>query len=538
MSLIPWRRTVPTAARLQASHWLPSLIGLTVLAATLGLWHLLNTQERLQIASRVALHLESVKNEITVRLESRVLALVRMAHRWEAAGQPRQAEWETDAQLYLRHYAGYLAIAWLDPRLQSRWQMPAETSGSATFPPLPEGVRMALEAARHRRQATLTPVFEWPTGEPALGINAPIFGQDEFAGFIVGVFQVQSLLDDLLRKDIAPGYGIRLTEGGQMVYHRGPPVTAALARWSQTAEVNLPDRTWRVQLWPLPEELAVIHSDLPLAVLVSGLTVALLLGFTVHWVQVARSRTRQAEQANHELANSQALAAMGQAAALIAHDLRNPLSTIKMSLQIVGKRLAGDLSETERELNQIALEQVRAMEHVLTELLLYSRPDPLRPEWLAIDRLLEGAVRLAQREIAHYQVTVATRYQPGLPTLHGDGNQLRQAFRNLIANAAQATEGKPSGARQVEIQTHIWLAGEAPAIIVEISDNGRGIPPESLAQVFDPFYTTRAQGTGLGLPIAKRIIEQHHGRLQLQAAQPGGTRAVVMLPVGPLQETS
>lgn len=513
-------------------------MGLTVLAATLGLWHLLNTQERLHIASRVALHREGVKNEIAVRMESRVLALVRMAHRWEVADQPQQVEWEADAQLYLRDYPGYRVIAWLDPGQQPRWRMPPETSESTRFPPLPEAVRMALAAARNRRQATLTPIFEWPTRGPVLGINAPIFSQNEFAGFIVGIFQVQSLLDDLLRKDIAPGYGIRITEGEQAVYHRGPPLTAALARWSQTAEVNLQDRTWQVQLWPLPEELAVMRSALPLAVLAGGVTVALLLGFTVHWAQVARSRTWQAKQANRELTNSQALAAMGQAAVMIAHDLRNPLSTIKMSLQIVGKRLANDLSETERELNQIALEQVHAMEHVLTELLLYSRPDPLRPEWLAIDRLLERAVLSAQREIAHYQVTVATRYQPGLPTLHGDGNQLRQAFCNLIVNAAQATESKPSGARQVEIQTRLYLAGEAPAIIVEISDNGRGIPPESLAQVFDPFYTTRAQGTGLGLPIAKRIIEQHHGRLQLQAAEPGGTRAVVMLPIRPLQETS
>ncbi len=534
LSLIPRRRAPPP----HVSCWLPVLIGLTVLAATLGLWYVLKTQERFHITSRVALHLEGVKNELTVRLESRVLALVRMASRWEMAGQPRQAEWETDAQLYLRHYPGYLAIAWLDPQRQPRWRMPPETSGSAGFPPLPEGVQMALETARARRQATLTPVFEWSTGEPALGVSAPIFSQDGFAGFIMGVFQVQSLFNDLLRQDIAPGYGIHITEGEQTVYHRGPPLTVDLAPWRQTAAVTLSNRTWRVKLWPLPEELAVMRSALPLAVLAGGLIVALLLGFAVHWAQVARARTRQAEQATRELASSQALAAMGQAAAMIAHDLRNPLSSIKMSLQIFSKRLAANLSETERELNQIALEQVRTMEHVLSELLLYARPDPLRPEWLAVDRLLEGAVLLAQREIALAQATVATRCQPGLPNIHGDDHQLRQAFGNLIANAAQATAGNPGGARQVEIRAGLWLAGDSPAIKVEITDNGPGIAPESLAQVFDPFYTTRAQGTGLGLPIAKRIIEQHHGRLELQAAEPSGTRAVVILPVGPLKETS
>lgn len=534
LSLIPWRRALPPLV----SRWLPVVMGITMLAATLGLWHMLKAQERFQITSRVALQLEGVKNELTVRLESRILALVRMASRWEMAGQPRQAEWETDAQLYLRHYPGYLAIAWLDPQQQPRWRMPPEAAGATPFPPWPEEVHMALETARRRHQVALTPVFVWSTGEPALGVSAPIFTQDGFAGFIMGVFQVQSLFNDLLRQDIAPGYGIRITEGEQTVYHRGPPLTAALAPWRQTAAITLPNRTWRVQLWPLPEELAVMRSDLPLAVLAGGLTVALLLGFAVHWAQVARARTRQAEQATRELASSQALAALGQAAVMIAHDLRNPLSSIKMSLQIFNRRLAANLSETERELNQIALEQVRTMEHVLAELLLYARPDPLRPEWLAVDRLLEDAVLLAQRDLALAQVTVATRWPPGLPNIHGDDHQLRQAFSNLIANAAQATAANPGGARQVEIEASPWLGGDSPAIRVAITDNGPGIPPEALAQVLEPFYTTRAQGTGLGLPIAKRIIEQHHGRLELQAAEPRGARAVVILPVGPLPETS
>ena len=96
----------------------------------------------------------------------------------------------------------------------------------------------------------------------------------------------------------------------------------------------------------------------------------------------------------------------------------------------------------------------------------------------------------------------------------------------------------PGGARQVAIEANLWLGGDSPAIRVAITDDGPGIPPEALAQVLEPFYTTRAQGTGLGLPIAKRIIEQHHGRLELQAAEPRGARAVVILPVGPLPETS
>lgn len=680
MSLIPWPLPVQAATRPRAYLWLPLLIGFIVMATAGGWWHVLITREHDHIVSRVTLHLEGVKNEITVRMESRILALVRMASRWELTSQPVEVEWQTDAQLYLRHYAGYLAIAWINPQLQVRWQTPPEvSSGLAKLAQLPAEVGIALPASRDRHQVTLTPVFEWATGDRVFLVNVPMYNKEGFGGFIVGVLQVQSLLDNLLWAGIAPGYGISIIQGDQIVYRRGPPPTEALRKWVVTAPVNLQNQTWQVDIWPLPEELAVMRSALPLAALAGGLIVAVLLASAVHWAQVAQFRAYQIEQTNRqlqtqmserrqdqerlrklsyaveqspimvvitdtrgvieyvnpkftqvtgytlgevlgkkpqilssgetppqqyqrlwetitaggewrgellnknktgeiyweriaispirnqdgvithflgemediteqkrleqeiaarnrEIADSQALAAMGGAASMIAHDLRNPLSTIKMSLQIVGKRLGDTLSETERELNQIALEQVRYMEHVLADLLTYSHPDALTLEWFTIDKLLDKAILLVQKEIGARKVMLETHYQPGLPTFHGDANKLRRAFCNLIANAAQATEGNPVEARKIEIHTRLQFKEESPAIIVAICDNGCGIPPELMEHIFDPFFTTRAKGTGLGLSIAKRIIDQHHGGIQVEALEHGGAQVVVILPVGHLEE--
>jgi signal transduction histidine kinase len=174
------------------------------------------------------------------------------------------------------------------------------------------------------------------------------------------------------------------------------------------------------------------------------------------------------------------------------------------------------------------------MEEVLADLLSYSLPDALNPEWLSMDKLLDTAVMLSQKQIEEHKVRVKTHYQPGLPLLCGDANKLRQAFVNLIANAAQATAGLEKARPALVIDARLRLPGEdGPSIQVEICDNGCGVAPEYLDKVFEPFFTTRAQGTGLGLPIAKRIIDQHRGSISLQPEPPGGTRVTVVLPLAP-----
>ncbi|MFQ5936919.1 MAG: PAS domain-containing sensor histidine kinase, partial [Acidiferrobacterales bacterium] len=191
--------------------------------------------------------------------------------------------------------------------------------------------------------------------------------------------------------------------------------------------------------------------------------------------------------------------------------------------------------EAEQELKQIALEQVRYMEELMSDLLSYSRPDALKPEWLNIDKLLEAAVILAQRHIDEHKVQVKTLYQSGLPTLHGDADKLRRAFSNLIINAVQATEGVVGRRPQVNISTQLELGEDRPRIRIEVSDNGCGVKSGREEAMFEPFFTTRAKGTGLGLAIVKRIIEQHGGFVQLRPAGTAGTCAVIVLPTGPVE---
>lgn len=215
-----------------------------------------------------------------------------------------------------------------------------------------------------------------------------------------------------------------------------------------------------------------------------------------------------------ELEQAHTLAAVGKMASMIAHDLRNPLSSIKMGLQILGKKNSVDSEES--ELHQIGLEQIIYMESILDGLLAYSRPDSLELSWNSLDKICDTAIISLQREIQSTKVEVTTNYFAGLPTLEIDKTKMRRAITNIISNAIHsAVEADPNNP-QVTITTELIVNTDGSAVMLEVCDNGTGIERGSADQLFDPFVSTRSKGTGLGLAIVKRIINQHGGTITLQ----------------------
>jgi PAS domain S-box-containing protein len=239
---------------------------------------------------------------------------------------------------------------------------------------------------------------------------------------------------------------------------------------------------------------------------------------------------REVEESNRELGRAQTLAQIGRMAAEIAHDLRNPLSSVKMSLQILNKRAA---DEDAAELSRIGVEQVRYMEDILTDMLEYARPSALKVEWLSADTLLRTALGAVSRRTSESGVDVAIRCEPGLPAFPGDARKLHRLLVNLMLNAIQACESRPAGERQMEITAGIGFAETGTVVRLEVCDNGDGIAPAVREHLFEPFFTTRAKGTGLGLSIVRQIAEQHGGTVVLEPGSVSGTCARLELPVAP-----
>lgn len=225
-------------------------------------------------------------------------------------------------------------------------------------------------------------------------------------------------------------------------------------------------------------------------------------------------------KANESLRRSERLKTLGEMAAGMAHEVKNPLAAIRSSAQILTERLSGK----EVELARIVVSEVDRLNKVVNEFLDYARPAPLKREPVLLSARLDSCLELLGPVIKQAGVTVERAYPENEHKVDTDPNQLRQVFLNLILNAVQATH--PGG----EVTLGLSQAGGCTR--VSIRDTGPGIPADKLWQVFEPFYSTKPGGTGLGLPIAQRIVAEHGGRLLLEKAPGRGLTATVILPGG------
>ncbi|MBI3695442.1 MAG: PAS domain S-box protein [Acidobacteria bacterium] len=269
---------------------LPALVGVCAVSATLLLYQALAVQQREHVEGLIQFALGDVHNEIQARVESRLLALVRTARRWEFRGRMSRAEFEFEARQNLAHDAGYQAIAWIDASFHTRWAVGPEGSETAPSSDLRlEGRRRAaLEAARAQRQMALSRAVDLASGGKGFLAFVPVFRAGGFDGWLVGVVRIQSLLDTVLHDRVAPRYLIEVLDGEEEIYRR--PAGVLAARWGRESAVSVSGVTWRVQIVPQQDVIAEEHSRLPESALLVGLSMAFLLVRAVHLGQVARMR--------------------------------------------------------------------------------------------------------------------------------------------------------------------------------------------------------------------------------------------------------
>ena len=229
-------------------------------------------------------------------------------------------------------------------------------------------------------------------------------------------------------------------------------------------------------------------------------------------------------RAQQELVKRERLAALGELSAVVAHEVRNPLGVIFNSLASLRRLGPGD--EDARMLLSIVGEEAERLNRMVSDLLDFARPhDPqLRPEPLG--EILIGAVEAARRAMPSGQVTFGVEVAPELPPIWVDAEMIRQAMVNLLTNAAQAM---PRGGT-VTVRANPELRGLARYARVEVQDEGPGIAPELAERVFQPFFTTKAAGTGLGLAVVKRIADAHRAEVAVRSTPGRGSTFILWLP--------
>ncbi len=253
------------------------------------------------------------------------------------------------------------------------------------------------------------------------------------------------------------------------------------------------------------------------------ITVAPIRG-TDRYVIVQRDIT-EFKKLEAQVYESQKMAAVGQLSAGIAHEVRNPLSSIKMSLHILEKRMHPTGNDLKRF--RIAEREVEHLEDLVRDVLIYARPAQPKKEAADIRKVVEQALDLVEKGLWEKRIDVRTRFAADVPVCSVDPSMLEQAFLNLLINAVDALE--PGGILTLSVRKTV-LPG-APSVEVEIEDDGCGIDEGDMPHLFNPFFTRKKDGTGLGLTQVKKIVEMHGGSVEVFSRKGEGTRVRVRFPI-------
>jgi len=240
-----------------------------------------------------------------------------------------------------------------------------------------------------------------------------------------------------------------------------------------------------------------------------------------HMMQQLRESREEIERLHRtQMSRAEHLATLGELATGLAHEIRNPLAGIAGVIEIVGRDLPAT-SPARAVVKDVRLE-ISRISRILTDLLETARPRRPEVRRSNLNTTVEHAVMLARQQVLSRPIKIELQKAPDLPEVEHDSDQVHQVLLNLLLNAVQAVE--KTGTVNVEIGRRDSFAS------VVVSDTGRGIAPQNLPNIFRPFYTTKGDGTGLGLSLAHRIVEDHHGRIEVSSVLGKGSTFTVLLP--------
>jgi signal transduction histidine kinase len=235
---------------------------------------------------------------------------------------------------------------------------------------------------------------------------------------------------------------------------------------------------------------------------------------------------KQEKQMREQLIQSDRLAAMGRMAASIAHEINNPLQGILGCLELAHTTMGQP--KRQKKYLDLASSALESLNDIVERILSFQRPLQGTMEHTDVRELIEEVLALANRKIESENITVMLKLDRKMPEVYGIPGQLKQVFLNLTLNAVEAM-----GAEGTLTISNDQVMMEEPWLQISFSDTGKGISEEELQHLFEPFYSTKTDGTGLGLWVSQNIIDSHRGRITSESKLDEGTTFTVWLPLNP-----
>lgn len=277
-----------------------------------------------------------------------------------------------------------------------------------------------------------------------------------------------------------------------------------------------------------------LSEDLEAIILLQGRVIVMSLVtmsvlFTILSLIVVRANRIMAERAEErlrleeQLNEAQRLASLGKMVAAVSHEIKNPLGIVRSTAEILGNRIS-KVAPGNEKLATIIVEETSRLDSIVREFLDFARPRDIRKSVGSLNVVIDRLLRFMEPELQKKGVEVQPRLAENLPEIPFDSEQIYQVILNIVINALQAM---PEGG-----QLTLTTAVQDGNIILEVTDTGLGIAPEKLDQIFTPFFTDKNRGTGLGLTIAKSIVDKHQGTLTVTSSTGEGSTFRITLPKG------
>ena len=242
--------------------------------------------------------------------------------------------------------------------------------------------------------------------------------------------------------------------------------------------------------------------------------------------QLRESRLEIETMHRTQMSRAEHLATLGELATGLAHEIRNPLAGIAGVIEIIGRDLPS--TSPAREMVKDVRLEIDQINRILTDLLETARPHPPRIMKSNLNTTVEHAVMLARQQVMSKPIRIEVVTAPDLPEVEHDSDQIHQVVLNLLLNAVQSIEGNG--------YVTLTVSSQEDCATVVVTDTGRGMSSQQISQIFRPFYTTKATGTGLGLSLVRRIIDEHNGKIDVKSELGKGSTFQVLLPFSQVAE--
>ncbi len=536
------------------------------LAGTVAAWHIIRSHERGQVRWATKLAADAMRSDLTESIEWQIFGLDRLALLWETV-DPSQPLWTKNAELYIQHRPGCIAVEWLTPK-GGKHAVVKRTGQSSIAELAFAGVPMALiESAATTKAPRISTPTRVPDGTRQYAIAYPVYTRGELRGYVVSFFEFGHSLGYIL-DDLKPlGFSLELSQGDQHEYFLWGGSREYEQEWGTNAEVPVPGGSWQIRVWPNPDVLDRIKSRIPEATLAIGSVVSLLLALVVHFGISAGRKSEQIRQINEQLqlevrtrrdAQEELSRAHGELEVRV-HERTAELATANTLLQreIEEHQRAKELLEEltgrlfrlqdeerrrlARELHDGATQNLIALAMNMASMRKQLASDKDRTE------LLDDSVRLIQRSIGELRTTSHLLHPPlidelGLPvTLRSylDGFSARSGIRVALVLDTQLNrldrdvelgifrivqESLSNIHRHSQSRTAtVFLSRDQEQIHLAISDAGKGIPPDVL---------NRAEHgiAGVGIASMRERVRLLGGRFEIHSSDTG-TTIRILLPV-------